>query len=147
MILYFLQSIRRQQCWIALGIVLAGVSGCGKSDPFDRASLTGTVTFDGELVPYGEILFTPDTAKGNSGPSVVAPIRSDGTYQTQSTRGAIAGPAVAKIVAYESHPDTVSGGGSPKVIVDNYPVEVEIPQSSGTIDFHLTKDQIRSKKR
>lgn len=119
--------------------------GCG-GDPFERSQVTGKVTLDGEPIPYGEVLFSPDTEKGNSGPSVVAPIGPGGIYVTLSDRGAVPGPTIAMIVAFDNSPDAVTGGGSPNLLVDNFPVEVEVPQGSGEINFDLTSEEIRKRK-
>lgn len=126
--------------------VLAALCGCGRGDEFNRSRVSGKVTLDGKVIPYGEVLLTPDTAKGNSGPSVVAPIGPDGIYQTSSGKGAIAGPAIAKIVGYADTPGSVSDGGSPALLLDNVAIEVDIPKGKGTIDFPLTSQQVRQKK-
>jgi len=128
-------------CQVVLVLIL--MSGCG-GDPFERSKMTGTVTFEGKPVPFGEVLFSPDSKRGNSGPSVVAPIAPDGTYQTQDQKGAIPGPTIATITGFAGTPDSVKGGGGPRILVDNHVVEIDVPKKSGVFDFHLTKDQIRN---
>jgi hypothetical protein len=55
---------------------------------------------NGEPVPYGEILFTPDSGKGNSGPQGIATIQN-GKYDTAGTRapGVAGGPTVLLVTA------------------------------------------------
>ena len=57
--------------------------GCGK-DEGNRVS--GMITFNGQPVPAGKIYFTPDTSKGNSGPTGYADI-TNGRYDTASEAG------------------------------------------------------------
>ena len=45
--------------------LLVGTSGCGLGDGLPRYRVSGTVTYDGKLVPKGFITFTPDTSRGN----------------------------------------------------------------------------------
>src|SRR5262245_48896447 len=64
------------------GLLVAAVlamCGCkGGSAPLQP--VTGKVTYHGTLVQTGVIVFTPDTARGGSGPLALGQIRPDGTY-------------------------------------------------------------------
>jgi hypothetical protein len=73
--------------------------GCMSDPGPTRYRVSGEVTFDGKPVPHGEILFTPDSGKGNSGPQGIAIIQ-DGLYDTAGTRApGIAGGATVVQVA------------------------------------------------
>ena len=62
----------------ALALFLLGlVVGCGDSGP-PRLRLSGAAKFDGEPIMYGDVVFTPDGAKGHSGPQGFANIRGTG---------------------------------------------------------------------
>ena len=60
-------------------------TGCGDDGKF---TVSGTVTFEGEPVPAGEIRFTPD--KGNKGPIILTQIK-DGKYSTPDNKGIVGG--------------------------------------------------------
>jgi len=78
-------------------LVLGLLAGCGGGGP-KRHRVSGTVTFGGQPIPYGEVVFTPDAAKKNSGPQGKAPIK-DGKFDTSFSdgMGAGSGPTVARV--------------------------------------------------
>ena len=67
-------------------LILATFAGCGGDGSPQRFHLSGDVTFDGQPIPAGMIVFTPDGAKGNSGPQGTAEIK-DGKYDTSAEGG------------------------------------------------------------
>jgi hypothetical protein len=81
-------------------ILMCLVAGCLSDPGPKRYRVSGEITFDGKPVPDGEILFTPDSGKGNSGPQGVAIIK-DGRYDTSGTRapGVAGGPTVVQVAA------------------------------------------------
>src|SRR4051794_32953464 len=81
----------------AVSVLLAGCNG--NSGP-TRYRVSGEVKFAGQPVPYGEILFTPDSGKGNSGPQGIAIIQQ-GKYDTAGSRapGVAGGPTVVTVTA------------------------------------------------
>jgi len=69
-----------------IGLLVAGLLavssiGCGPAAP-EGNNVSGTVSFKGNPLPAGSILFSPDSSKGNSGPAVSLPI-VDGQYDTK----------------------------------------------------------------
>jgi hypothetical protein len=85
--------------WLVLATV--GLIGCGSAgDGQQRFRVQGEVKFDGQPVPTGEVLFTPDGSKGNSGAQGIADIK-DGKYDTQGSRapGHAGGPTIIRVTA------------------------------------------------
>ena len=85
--------------WAILGCVCV-LSGCfGEAGP-QRYRVSGEITFDGKPVPHGEILFTPDSGQGNSGPQGIAMIQ-DGKFDTKGSRspGVAGGATVVQVAA------------------------------------------------
>jgi hypothetical protein len=75
----------------ALCLSIVTIAGCGNDGP-ERFQLAGRVTFRGQPVPAGTIIFEPDISKGNDGPQGVATI-TDGSFDTAlGGRGTIGGP-------------------------------------------------------
>src|SRR5947207_3360144 len=74
--------------------------GCFAENGPTRYRISGTVTFNGQPVPHGEILFTPDSSQGNSGPQGIATIQ-DGRYDTDGSRapGVAGGPTIVQVTA------------------------------------------------
>src|SRR5262245_8648276 len=87
----------RYRLIVALLAVLAGCTG--ESGPA-RYRVSGEVKFNGQPVPSGEVLFTPDAAKGNSGAQGIANIQ-DGKYDTTGSRapGVSGGPMIVRVTA------------------------------------------------
>ncbi len=69
-----------KECWwccIAFGVIVWSLSGCGASSGRqETAPVAGTVTFKGEAVPSGSLLFVPVIP----GPSAQATLKPDGTF-------------------------------------------------------------------
>jgi hypothetical protein len=79
---------------------LVAASGCGGGDSQERHRVSGRITFAGQPVNFGEVLFTPDASKGNSGAQGIANI-ANGRYDTQGSRapGVASGPVVVRVTA------------------------------------------------
>lgn len=71
---------------------LTGLTGCGSSSA-PLAAVTGSVSYQGQPVGGGIIVFTPDTSRGTHGPMAHAEIQADGTFtlHTEDAAGAVAG--------------------------------------------------------
>lgn len=71
---------------------IAIIGGCGKTS--DRANVSGKVTFDGQPVATGQIVFEPQGA-GRMGIAQIV----DGEYKMPAEQGPTAGDYVVKITA------------------------------------------------
>ena len=91
--------------------------GCGPSYP-----LSGKVTFDGQPVQKGSILFRPDEQAGNEGPSCTTKIHG-GQFIIPAGSQVAPGPTIAEITD-EANPDT-------KLVA-----RFDFP-SSPTVDFEI----------
>ena len=69
-------------------LLLIAVAICGCGGDARRASIVGTVTFNGEPLPEGAIAFIPTA--GNKGPSPGAVV-SDGHFEVPQKRGPFVG--------------------------------------------------------
>ena len=63
--------------------------------------VTGKITFAGQSVPAGRIVFTPDTAQGGLGPQGFAEIHSGEFDTRRSGQGVLPGPMHVRISGYE----------------------------------------------
>lgn len=109
------------------------MAGCREmSNDSGRVSLTGRITYDGQPVPYGDLVFTPDGAQGNSGPEGFALIKN-GVYSTRDDRGKGVGrgPMIVAVSAFRDGP----GQG---IIVETE-FKVELPASGGEFDLVIPK--------
>ena len=101
--------------------------GCGDGEP-TRYHVSGTATVDGKNIPFGEILFTPDGAKQNSGPQGIATIK-DGKFDTSTDgKGIAGGPTIVRVLGL-----TAPGG---KVLCE-HELQVDLPRADSTQTFDV----------
>jgi len=96
-----------QRTLVILSLLAAGSAGCGSSNGLNLGKVHGKVTFKGEPVPFGQIMFMPDTGKGTSGPPALGSISKDGSYSLsteESGDGAIVGVHKVSITGLDPKP-------------------------------------------
>lgn len=130
-------------CFALLNAVL--LSGCGGGGP-NVYELSGTVSFDGDPLPYGRVTFVPDTEKGNSGGAGYADV-INGEFDTAAPggRGVIGGPHRVRFTGFESQPtddgaDEVAAANAPpvKMLFRNFEQEHDLPEeSSDSVSFEI----------
>jgi hypothetical protein len=109
--------------------------GCSKGG-VDRYALSGKVTYKGEPVPFGRIVFTPDLSRGNDGPQGIARI-VDGQYHTDKTgKGAVTGSLIVQIDGYTAMPSSNEGGDA-KPLFQNWTTSIELAPEQSTFDFEI----------
>jgi hypothetical protein len=120
-------------------VLLAGLalaqSGCGGGGP-DRFDVSGRVTFNSQPVPFGQIIFSPDTAAGNSGPQGFAEIR-DGSYNTRSGRSTVGGPHTVQIMGFATDPKSGNEDNPVPAMFSDYQTNVDLPKKTSTQDFEI----------
>jgi len=86
--------MRFATCMALAACALCTLAGCGADNGLTMGRVSGLVTFKGDPVEFGDILFVPDGSKGNKGVPAMGKIDKDGRY-TMSTQesgdGVIAG--------------------------------------------------------
>jgi hypothetical protein len=131
------RCVRRRFIGVAiLGASIGAITGCEKKG-IERFDLAGQVTFGGQPVPRGYMIFTPDREKGNSGPAAKSEIRN-GQYETIKGLGVIGGPHVVSIVGTDGVPYDQGGGvmnPMGRQLFPEYKATVDLPKESGTFDF------------
>jgi hypothetical protein len=107
--------------WVWLiGLVL--LAGCGRSSDIQRVIVSGKVSYQGQPIADGAILFTP--VKGTKGPAAAARIEN-GAYQAAIAGGVPVGTHRVEVLAFRA-----SSGSS---------------QSSGSQVFQMAKEQFLPK--
>ncbi|MFM7538629.1 MAG: hypothetical protein ACKO9Z_03120 [Planctomycetota bacterium] len=116
---------------IILVAAMAGVAGCGGNEGPPRHRFSGTVSVEGQAVPFGEIIISPDASRKNSGPQGRAPIR-DGKFDTSQSGGmGVGGGAVIIRV------NGLSGPRGKTVCEHEFPAE--LPPSDEKRDITIRK--------
>ncbi|MCL4203728.1 MAG: hypothetical protein KJ000_14605 [Pirellulaceae bacterium] len=139
----WLQFAARSACW---PIVLLAVSmtGCGASDGVDRASVSGTVTLDGQPVGEGSIVFTPTA--GTTGPMCFVPIANGAYSIAAGDRGPVVGKHKVEIEGYRDTGTVDDGGAALKdqIVPAKYnrqtTLVVEVAKGSNTHNFELVSE-------
>ncbi len=68
--------------WAFASLVMVVIAGCGDQSGLNLATVQGTVTYNGNPVDHGQVVFIP--TEGVGGPSAVGEIHSDGSYQMRT---------------------------------------------------------------
>jgi uncharacterized lipoprotein YmbA len=113
-----------------LAILAAGMlAGCSGGDAQTRYRVSGEVKFNGQPVQYGEVLFTPDGAQGNSGAQGIAEIKN-GRYDTEGSRapGVAGGPTVVVVTALQDDQGT---------LLVEHEFKIDLPKADTTHDFDI----------
>jgi hypothetical protein len=111
--------MRSMMVMILLGVVVVGLVGCTSGDGQTRFRVSGDATFDGKPIPFGDVLFTPNGAKKNSGAQGIATIR-DGKFDTaQGGKGVGGGPMIVRVTGLSAQ------GGQ---LLCEYEYEADLPQ-------------------
>jgi len=112
-------------------------SGCYQAGP-TFYQVSGKVTHNGQPVPMGEVIFTPNSAEGNSGPSVVCSI-VDGEYRSPPQRGVVGGKYIAVVSGFKksipSNDPTASEFGARLFPVRREVLELPSQNSELNFDF------------
>jgi hypothetical protein len=128
-------SLNGLATYTTLLMILLLLSGCSGHREPARYDVSGTVTYAGKSVPNGKILFEPDKAKGNRGPSGFATIK-EGKYDTSlDGKGTIGGPHVVRIVGFDGVPSGQSMEGKP--LFHDYQANADLPAEKTTKDFQV----------
>lgn len=126
---------------LVLPVLIALVSGCGGGDGVEKTTITGKVTFDGEVVDTGDIVLEPVSG---TGPSAGGNIK-DGTFSIDCPVGEM----LVRITAARDTGKTVNSAipGETEAVTEQYipecyntqsKLEVTIDGSKSTHDFALT---------
>ncbi len=104
---------------------------CSEQGP-TRYQISGEVKFNGQPVVFGDILFTPDGGKGNSGPQGIAYIKN-GVYDTKGIdgKGIAGGPTVIHIRGLNSQ------GGK---LICEYETTIDLPKENGKHNIDIPKE-------
>ncbi len=119
----------------AITFITAGCGGNVDKGP-KRYNVSGTVTFEGKPVPFGSIMFTPDSTKGNEGPQGIAAI-VDGKFDTSNGRGIVGGAHQITITGKSDNTVSQSEDSSAKdnSLFKPYKTEFDFPKEDSTHDF------------
>lgn len=136
-----MHSILRTWSGWSLVLLVAAVAGCGpaKYPKRDTAVVTGTVTYKGEPVSTGSVVFQPESGAFASGE-----IQPDGTYELEATIG----PNRVQIVSREPEDETPAAElEGPRPIAKSYipeiyagpksPLTFVVEPGDNTADFEL----------
>ena len=121
--------------WIASFACLCSLLVSCHRDPAGRFHVTGTVTFDGETVEGGFVLFEPDLANGKDGPQGIATI-TQGKYSTaESNKGVTEGPHIVRIRGFRT-----SESGDIVPLFPEFETKVEFSRDQLDYDFAVPTD-------
>ncbi|MFI4876252.1 MAG: hypothetical protein ACIALR_12965 [Blastopirellula sp. JB062] len=127
---------------------VAAFCGCGiPTDGPGVYEVSGSITYQGQPLPQGEIIFAPDAAAGNQGPASVAYIQ-DGKFTTQPGKGLIGGAYKIEIDGYQTKAELdVDGESIVEPLFRTYVTKHEFPRENSTFDHDVKIDKRRKRRR
>jgi hypothetical protein len=136
-----------------LGLAL-GLAGCAKKG-MKTAVVKGTVSYDGKPLPYGSVLFIPESP----GPTATGEIGPDGTYTLTTYAkgdGAVLGKHKVVVSAQEDTSNQLPDSRNPlppPIVPDKYTnpattdLRAEVEDTVNTKNFELTGELSSKKKK
>ena len=132
------------RCLASLGLLM--LAGCGGSgDKITLYDVSGTVSYNGEPVPFGSVLFLADADEGNAGPQGVAEIE-DGKFDTSVAGRGVVGGAYKVIIQgrkEQSSADDDEGAVVPPLFTD-YTTSIVFPEENSVQTFEVPAQTSRS---
>ncbi len=120
---------------VLCGILLI-TAGCGRgSSGPERYTLSGTVSFKGQPVPRGDIMFVPDHEQQNQGPGSFS-IIENGRYETAADKGIVGGHYVITVNGYPAGSD--DDDSNP--LFPPYEMKVELPAAQHVLDIEVPEE-------
>lgn len=104
--------------------LIIGLAGCGSSEPYTLAEVSGTITMDGEPLPNVSVTFQPiaEEGKANVGPGSYGRTDEEGRFTlmtvTDDTSGAVVG---SHSVSVTTPADNESGDSDVGNVIDPIP--------------------------
>jgi hypothetical protein len=116
-------------------LLLAPTAGCNSKDGPVRYNYRGSVTFKGQPVKAGRILFEPNAKSGNRGPQGFAVIQN-GVYDTSKNggKGAVGGPHTVRIHGFDGKGATDDSPFGAQLFKPNEQ-SADLPKEDSTMDF------------
>lgn len=115
-------------------VALVAFAGCQKKDD-SRIDISGKVTWKGQPVPTGQLFFSPDVSKGNSGAQGMAEIKN-GQFDTRFDKGR---PTVLGAITVTVHGfdgvGTPEDGASGKRMFMPYEMAIEVSPDSEELEL------------
>jgi hypothetical protein len=107
----------------------------------ERYEISGTATFKGAPIPFGEIVFAPDESQGNSGPGTSASIQ-DGKFRTMAGQGIVGGPHTVYIRGFDGPlpagaPPAGSTAATGAPLFSEYVTQADLPRKNANVDFDV----------
>jgi hypothetical protein len=117
--------------WLSAGTLFLLAAGCGSSQLPARVPVQGKVTWKGQPLGSGSVVFSPATSAGpEANRPATAELAADGVYRLSSFRpndGVMPGEYRVTVVSYSSPPDPEHG----KPPVSRIPARYGDPVQSG----------------
>lgn len=127
--------------------LLIGISfsGCGGDGGPPRYSLSGTVSYEGNPVPFGWIVFAPE-----NGPGATANIE-EGHYTTPDDFGTVGGVHTIEVVAFDgvafADPGAEGGMNTSGKLMFSYKFKKDIPKETTAWDIEISRADVESANR
>ena len=111
--------------------------GCGGGDA-RQYDVSGTVSYGGQPVPTGAIVFEPAASQEKSGPPGFAPIEA-GKFDTRNGKGVVGGPYVVKISGNDGRQDELGLFPSGQPLFAEHVIKIDLPKEDSEQAFEVPR--------
>jgi hypothetical protein len=120
---------------------MAIFSGCGTTLPDNVTHVSGTVTFAGQPLALGMIVFEPDPAAGNRGPQGHADIKNGRFDTRQAGKAAAIGALIVRITGGDGvNPEPFSPFG--KLLFEEHTTKVVLSKDRPTLELEVPQSEV-----
>ncbi|UUO08155.1 hypothetical protein M4951_07500 [Blastopirellula sp. J2-11] len=142
---FFPRKAASLTAFLLLASSLIAICGCGAGDVGPgKYQVSGVITFQGQPLPEGEIIFAPDASAGNQGPACIAYVK-DGKYSTQYGKGLVGGAYKIEVEGFQTKAELdVDGETIVEPLFRTFVTTHEFPHENSTYDLEV---EIPKKKR
>lgn len=126
------RKLRRTAFVFSIALVI--LSGCTPDSDVARVQISGTVSYGGSPIPFGDVVFTPDSSKQNSGPQGFAKI-VDGKFNTTADKGKgiAGGPTICTVTGFS--------GSDGTGMICSKEVQLNLPTENGVFDIVVPRGE------
>lgn len=115
------------------------LSSCSKAEIIEYHSISGKVTYKDKPLPYGSVIFEPDTKERNAGAQGFAEIEN-GLFDTSKKGRGVLGGAYNVYISGQAQKGDPAKGIIPPPLFRDFQVKINLPKEPSTQNFNIPPD-------
>lgn len=112
------------------------LSSCSEGEVIEYHTVSGQITYKGKPLPYGSVIFEPDSKEGNSGAQGFAEVEN-GTFDTSKKGRGVLGGAYNVYISGQAEKGNPEKGVIPPPLFRDFQVKINLPKKSTVQNFNI----------